>query len=606
MSAAAAAKPGYRADIDGLRAVAVLAVVWFHSGLPGLPGGFVGVDVFFVISGYLIGGIVLRELAANGFRFARFYERRFRRIAPALVIVLLATLIAGYLLLLPAQLITLGRSALSALAMVPNLFFWRQGSGGYFGLTKRVSPPLLHTWSLGVEEQFYLLFPLFLLLAVRFRVTRPALSLAIAASFALCVAAGMTAPPAAFYLLPMRAWELGLGALLAGGGIAIPPRLRAPSSIAGLALLAIGFAVLHGTSPYIAELLAIPTLGTAMLIGSGAAAPANRLLALRGPVWIGRISYSLYLWHWPVFVYLRQWRGGGQLSADWAAGGIALSFALAWLTYRLIEQPARRAAVPFRRVVTACGAGAALILLAAAAVIASRGFPSRFSSAVLARAAQSTDYSPHARSCTGKPLADLERDCWFGQGSRSVAIWGDSHAAAEVQGIAAGLSSQAVLISEGGCPPTLASPGIPILCDRHNRDTIAWLAARPQITTVLLAAYWGSYGKGDAGPAMWRGVQAAVSGLPGKRVIIVAGVPQPGADVPFTSAMRAYRGLPPMHWPCPPAQVPVSGATVVDLSAAFCAHPQPWKLFTDGNHASMTANREVIAPAVRRALSAPL
>lgn len=154
MSGAAAAQPGYRADIDGLRAVAVLAVVWFHSGLPGLPGGFVGVDVFFVISGYLIGGIVLRELAADGFRFARFYERRFRRIAPALVIVLLASIITGYLLLLPAQLITLGRSALSALAMVPNLFFWRQGSGGYFGLTKRVSPPLLHTWSLGVESSF--------------------------------------------------------------------------------------------------------------------------------------------------------------------------------------------------------------------------------------------------------------------------------------------------------------------------------------------------------------------------------------------------------------------------------------------------------------------
>lgn len=212
-------KSVYRPDIDGLRALAILPVVWFHAGLPGLPGGFTGVDTFFVISGYLITSIVHREMAAGEFTYARFYERRVRRIAPALLTVVIATLAIGYALLLPSELIALGKSAIAAVLMVPNIYFWREA--GYFALGEGITP-LLHSWSLGVEEQFYLIFPPILILAKRWKVVQPAVILFALTSFLLCLLGTKYSPSAAFYLLPTRAWELMLGAVLAVGALSIP------------------------------------------------------------------------------------------------------------------------------------------------------------------------------------------------------------------------------------------------------------------------------------------------------------------------------------------------------------------------------------------------
>ena len=204
----------YRPEIDGLRAIAVIAVIWFHSGLPGLPGGYTGVDVFYVISGYLITSIIHREMHGGRFSFRHFYQRRFRRIAPALVTVIGATTIPSFALLLPYELQAFAKSAAAAVAMVSNLYFWR--SLNYFAPEHSLAP-LLHTWSLGVEEQFYLLFPVTLVIAERFGKARLAIALLGLGSFILCVAITAPMPAASFYLLPTRGWELMLGASLAVG-----------------------------------------------------------------------------------------------------------------------------------------------------------------------------------------------------------------------------------------------------------------------------------------------------------------------------------------------------------------------------------------------------
>lgn len=581
----------------------MLAVVWFHSGLAGLSGGFAGVDVFFVISGYLIAGIIGRELAAGQFSFKRFYQRRVRRIALALIVVLLASLVAGYALLLPFELVKLGESALAALGMAPNLYFWGETDGGYFGLTKRITPPLLHTWSLGVEEQFYLLFPLFLVLAARWKLVRPALWVGAALSFALCVVGSTLVTKAAFYLLPTRAWELALGALLASGAIALPERMRADAGIAGLAMIIGGMALLKagGQSPL--WLVVVPVLGTVLAIGAGAAGPVGRLLALPPLVSVGQISYSLYLWHWPVFAFLKHWRIETELAATWAVVGIALSLGLAALSYRWIEQPARLGMVPFRRVLALVLPGAALVAAFGAAAIAQLGWPQRFDREALARLAQSSDKVPLAESCDTVPLAALSKGCQMGHGSPQALIWGDSHAGADSAGIAEGLGQPTLLATWGGCPPGLAPPGAGLdLCVQRNRAVIDWLKARPEIATVVLVANWPR--RKAEGEAPWRDVQAAIDALPGRRVIVIAGTPLAGIDVPWASALRQSRGMPPLQLHCPPARVQVHGALVVDFSAAFCAHPKPWLLLTDGNHPSATANREVIAPTVRAAIAA--
>lgn len=601
MSAASPATQGYRPDIDGLRAIAVLAVIWFHSSLPGLPGGFAGVDIFFVISGFLITGIIAREQAAGQFSFARFYQRRFRRIAPALLTVLLTVLIVSYILLLPGDLIELGKSALATLGMVPNIHFWLDSSGGYFGMSKRLSPLLLHTWSLGVEEQFYLLFPLFMVLAARWRAMRAALIGATILSFALCFIVGTyRSPVAAFYLLPTRAWELGLGALIAIGVFTVTPRLRTPFALLGTALIAASLLLLDDASPN--WWMAAPAIGAALLISGGVDAPAGRVLSLSPLVWLGRISYSLYLWHWPVFIILPYMRAEEKLSADLAILGIGVSIVLAALTWWLIEQPARRRDTSFRKLFTA-GVAAAIICAAMAGyAVKSAGVPQRFSPSVLAIAAQAKDRAPLAVSCIDVPLDKVLNRCMIGQGPPTAVIWGNSHASADSAGIAAGLDRPTVVLATGGCAPELKLVAeTEDWCATRNHNALEWIRKHPEIDTVTLVAHWQGRKKA-VGPEQWQKIQQMIDALPGRRVIVIAGTPEPGVDVPWASAVRAANGSPSLKLKCTSVGNPVRGALVVDLAEAFCAHPKPWMLFTDRNHPSMTANEEVIAPTLRAAL----
>jgi peptidoglycan/LPS O-acetylase OafA/YrhL len=333
----------YRADIDGLRAIAVVLVLGFHAFPGRVPGGFVGVDVFFVISGYLITGLILRELQQDRFSVARFYARRIRRIFPALAVLLVACLAAAAPLLGPSAYAQLGLHAAAGAAFVANLVLWAQS--GYFAAGSD-SLPLLHLWSLGVEEQFYLAWPL--TLAVLFRRTRRLwvpLALIAAASLALNLYQVRASPDTAFYSPLTRFWELMTGALLAvGAERRLAPALRAAMSLGGVALVLVAALAFDGSQEFPGWRAVVPVSGTALSIAAGSEAWLNRrLLSLRAPVFVGLISYPLYLWHWPALSLLPlldvAWTQRQELLLKLAA--LALASLLAWLTYRFVERPVR-------------------------------------------------------------------------------------------------------------------------------------------------------------------------------------------------------------------------------------------------------------------------
>jgi peptidoglycan/LPS O-acetylase OafA/YrhL len=588
----------YRPDIDGLRAVAVLAILWFHSGLPGTPGGYTGVDVFFVISGYLITSIILRDSAEGSFSFASFYERRFRRIAPALLTVTAATMAAGYLLLLPDDLDRLSKSAAAAVAMVPNIHFWL--TLNYFAPPHWIAP-MLHSWSLGVEEQFYLLFPATLILARRFWKMRPAITLLAAGSLALCILSTPTMPAASFYLLPTRGWELMVGALLAVG-IGVPERFREAGAAAGVTLILAGCLLLSADDLFPGWRALLPAIGAALVIAGGTRSTVARALSFGPCVYIGRVSYSLYLWHWPILVFMRHWRTEQALPPLWALGGMCLALALAAASYHWIEQPARRRSVPFRTVLISCLGGAAVILAAAGAAIAGGGLPARFPKEVIDLAAQRTAYAPLAHACLQLGIEKSIRHCRFGPaGPPEILLWGDSHAAAISEAVAIAIDRPGLLIATGGCEPMLhpvaglTEPG----CAATNAAVLRLAVAHRGMRIVVLSGYW-AWAEREGGPAMWASVQRMIDRLnaAGKTVIVVAGVPEPGVDVPWANAIRMATAQPPLRISCPSPHIPLHGILLVDVSAGFCREPASL-LFTDSNHPSRYAGLKIIAPAIR-------
>lgn len=331
----------YRREIDGLRALAVLPVILFHAGFDAFSGGFVGVDVFFVISGYLITSIIIAERAAGTFSIAGFYERRARRILPALFLVMALCIPAAWLWLLPADMQDFAQSAAAVTVFSSNVLFWV--TSGYFDSAAEMKP-LLHTWSLGVEEQFYLFFPLVLVFLWRFRLLL--WPLAALASLALAQWAAQAWPVAAFFLLPTRAWELLLGAMVAlylSAG-------RRPGSGAGADLAAVlglllilyaTFAFDAGT-PFPGLPALLPTVGALLIIlCAGPGTWTGRMLGTAPLVMIGLVSYSAYLWHQPLMAFARH-RGGGE-AGPWLLGALAaLSLPLAWLSWKYVEAPFRR------------------------------------------------------------------------------------------------------------------------------------------------------------------------------------------------------------------------------------------------------------------------
>ena len=375
----------YRSDIDGLRALAVLPVVIYHVDPSVLPGGVLGVDIFFVISGYLISLILFRQQVDGSFSFADFYDRRIRRLFPALILVLVASLSLGFFALFANEYERLGRHAVSAIGFLLN--FRLMGEAGYFDVVS-YSKPLLHLWSLSVEEQFYVFWPVLLLLFRRLRVNLVRmLALCALSSFAYALWLGHINPDAPYYHPLARFWELLAGAAIAymhhkNGVNWLPSALGRPSargalSVAGLLLVAGALSVFGKTMQHPGLATLWPIVGVVALIASGPDALANRFLAFQPMVFVGLISYPLYLWHWLILSYVRITESGRP--AEWALWcGASLAVVLAWLTYRWLELPLRRTGSKSR--VTSWLFGAMGVLLTVSIAIAtSGGLPGRSS-----------------------------------------------------------------------------------------------------------------------------------------------------------------------------------------------------------------------------------
>lgn len=485
----AAPQNTYRADVDGLRAVAVVPVLFYHAGFAWCAGGFVGVDVFFVISGYLITSILLADLGQDRYSLLSFYERRARRILPALIAILVFCLVAGYAVLPPYLYAETARSVVSVLFFASNLWFWHES--GYFEEPTELNP-LIHTWSLGVEEQFYLCFPL--LLAFLFRRGPRFSGLVIAAIAAVSLIAAEVAsyrwPSANFYLLPFRAWELALGCLLAlyANSRAYRPPGRVAAEAAGLlGLAAIVVAVLTFDAetrfPGLSALL--PAGGTAALIWSGMRSTwISRCLSLRPLVATGLISYSLYLWHQPLMAFARlisiEPPGAGVMLAL-----IAVSFLLAYLSWRYVEQPFRnRAAMSRTRVFRWSAAASVAVLVCTLGVLLTDGMRARISGHAYAEL-MAFDRD-QVREETWEPVQASPSD----PDASSLAVVGDSHAKDVFNALAA-----------AGCAPRDSIPLITLeqcedlapQSERYGRCANAFefpLAPVEEAEHVILAPSW--------------------------------------------------------------------------------------------------------------------
>ena len=541
----------YRKDLDGLRCVAVLAIVLFHAAPTTLPGGFVGVDIFFVLSGYLITAIILREIAERRFSFGRFYSRRIRRIFPALIPALVACLVAGWFVLTAEDYVILGRQVAAGAAFVANFFFWNHSN--YFDAEGQAEP-LLHLWSLGVEEQFYLLWPVLVYAIARTRV-RPAvvLGLLTALSFAYCVYLSDADPDQAFYSPISRLWQLGLGGVIATLPPRADPRWRANLlSVAGLALICVSMWLIDPAQPVPGWSAALPTAGAALLIAIGPDAIANRLLSVRPAVWVGLNSYPLYLWHWPLLSFGWILRDLADPTRSQRLLLVACAFLLAWATWRWIERPFRTAH-PLRLV-----AAMAFVLLAGLLVIWQAGFPDRPANHddrrnfVAHYQAMRYEFAASQRSCgfldwrTLRQRDDIEPICTRPGTRGTYLLWGDSHAKALSFGLRKTLPEGISLaqVTSFACAPGLPDDGLfygrmrggekRASCVRANAFALDLIRRlRPQI--VFLAQ------QGDHDRRDWNAFADHLKRLGARQVVLVGPVPQW-----FPSLPRIIAGS---HWP---------------------------------------------------------
>ncbi|MGB8365037.1 MAG: acyltransferase family protein [Rhizomicrobium sp.] len=562
----------YRPEIDGLRALAILPVLLFHFHVRAFRGGFVGVDVFFVISGYLITQLIQAERAARRFSITHFYERRVRRIFPALFAMLTVVTIAAAFILFPVDFVRYGKSLLATAAFGSNFEFWRET--GYFDVIAE-EKPLLHLWSIAVEEQFYLLFPAILLAVGRGSRRRiiATVGAIFAASFAFSVWGVGHAPSATFYLLPGRAWELMLGALLALGAVpGIASRtVREILAVCGVGAIAFAIFAFSADTAFPGPAALIPCLGAGLVIygTSGGAMAAATILGTRPMVFVGRISYSLYLWHWPLIVFARYLDFRDPPPAQTALL-IALSFGLAILSWAVIEQPFRGTRMHIARPRLFAGGAAAMGLCAALAllVVMSNGLPGRLRPDLRAILAEENDHEARIDTCFGLDADDVRagRLCRIGflGGTPSFLLWGDSHADAVLPAVAevAAREGRTGLFAGGrSCPPLLDVTTPQPECRAFNASVMA-LAARPDIREVILEARWAKYAEGttygyepeghvvlidggrddmaDAGnhAVFARGLERTVKALAGKKVVIVASVPEIGWPVPAVLARQ--------------------------------------------------------------------
>lgn len=571
----------YRPEVDGLRAVAVVPVVLYHAGLPGFSGGFAGVDVFFVISGYLITGLLCTELDKTGrVSVAGFLERRVRRLGPSFLLVLAATLALGFAFLSPigGEQQGLARSALAAVALSANVYFMAF-TGGYFDAPAEAQP-LLHLWSLAVEEQFYLVWPWLLWGAYAVAKRRagpsggrsaqlPLFLGVLVTSFVACVLLTPVGNGAAFYLAPTRAWEFALGAL-AFWWLTHRPAMSLPMSrslsVVGLMLIAGSYVALDRSMNFPGHVALWPVLGaTLVLIGTAAdrEGPVARLLKLRVMVWVGLISYPLYLWHWPLLVVARTNSLEPTLPAVQSVLLVTLAVVLAWATWRFVEQPIRQRQWNWARQPRQLAFSAAKGLAVVVCMTVSMGvwskwlWPNQQSNAALASAVnglqkvrvpcgQATPYTGVLVAQEGCSPATVGSTAAERNG-KALLVWGDSHAAHLVPALSrlAERQSQTLHIRYmPECPPLIgfspASVGItrPKGCERFNADVMAEIQAlqrQGQLAGVYLNARWAGYTRfgNDLGGAS-AGLSASLQALQGAGVPahVVAPGPEFPAEVP--------------------------------------------------------------------------
>lgn len=533
----------YRPEIDGLRAIAVVPVILFHARLAQFRGGFVGVDVFFVISGYLITSIIRSDLQAGSFSIAGFYERRIRRILPALYVVLAANLPLAWLWLRPDDLRLFARSLAAVSIFASNIFFYRQS--GYFAPSAEFAP-LLHTWSLAVEEQFYLIFPVLLLIARRLdrRHLMRLVVLVAALSLAFTHWESQRDASAVFYLLPSRGWELLIGTYLAlwserPSVAAGSAWLAQGASAAGLVMIAGPVFLFNEHTPFQGVNVVVPTIGAALVIAFGTPQTlVGRLLGSRLLVGIGLVSYSAYLWHQPLFAYARH-ALAAPLTPGITVAMILLTFVAAYLSGRFVERPIRTRGLIERRLLFA---GAAAVgtsfLVVGVAANAGDGFTGRYAGFELdlvSYAHYPSEALYRDGSCflppSDGPAAFSASCAATDRVGRSTVVWGDSHAAALAAGFREVLGSVSQYTASL-CPPLLdlqiqKRPH----CTAVNRFVLRRIReARP--AHVYLHANWTYYDPDSVRAGLRRTLAAVRAAAPGVSVVLVGTVPLWSADLP--------------------------------------------------------------------------
>jgi peptidoglycan/LPS O-acetylase OafA/YrhL len=583
----------YRPDIDGLRAFAVLSVVFYHAFPKGVSGGYVGVDVFFVISGFLISKILFTEIAGHRFSFATFYGRRIRRIFPALAVCLAAVLAYGFVSLMPSELAQLGKHVFFGAGFLSNIVLWSES--GYFD-SAASSKPLLHLWSLGIEEQFYVVWPALLWIAFKIKAaTGRLLALLFLASFAVNIALSVTSITDDFYLPISRFWELLAGAGLAWRReIALTPSVRSLISLAGLAALMASITLFTPEMRFPGWLALLPVAGAVAILLAGPQAMVNRIvLSNRVVVFVGLISYPLYLWHWPLISYAYVIRLGKVPTPLMATALVAASFLLAWATYRFIEYPARFGARRHR--VTPIVATCVAALGACGLVVwIKSGFPERFPALPGIDIRKIVDAKLDAAFRATKDMEVLDDRgaivvTHLGHGEHKVALGGDSllfQYGPRVQQLAddGQLAANTYFVAGGKCPPV---PGV-IQQDKfapcaNLPGIFVDLVQREKVQSVVLGAAWVAYSnegmlierEGQRLPLNSKdGIDAFYANLEdyvrllqaqGAKVYLVLGTPihhrfDPGEMV--TRSLTGFRIAPDVEKPVPIAGLQADRATV--------------------------------------------
>jgi peptidoglycan/LPS O-acetylase OafA/YrhL len=569
----------YRPDVDGLRGVAVLSVVIFHLFPSLLPGGFAGVDVFFVISGFLISRILAEDLARPGSALfgvlGRFYARRIRRLFPALAAVLVATLVMGWVAMLPDEYKKLGRQAAAGIGFYINILQSRES--GYFngGAAAR---PLLHLWSLGIEEQFYLLWPLILWIIFRFRSALvPTTVFLLVFSFGWNAHKTTGTAAAAFFLPQNRMWELLIGALAtwwyrrddSSGGQA-GAVARAVAALVGLGCVVYGVATAHAEATVPNGWTLLPTVGAAFVLWAG---PGSRVsgwvLDSRPLVGLGLVSYPLYLWHWPLLVFSRELLD--HPSSAWVRSGVlGLALLLAILTYRWIERPVRNGKPSLAKVASLLAVMAA-ILGFALLIVSYSGFPGRYPPLIQ----KLTDFH-YDNSGAERPGYFIGNDDDetafryppdFGVGGKPVAyLWGDSHAAALYPGLEASFGRQYCIVQRtaANTPPSVPPAGITLSTrDRINRFIVESIRKdRPDL--VILDGNWVGFGWGQMESTI-----AALRRLGVDHIVVFGPVPEWNISLPqqlFNYVRRHPRA--PLPWRISSGSLPESRLVDEQMAAA--------------------------------------